>query len=111
MKDLHKIFTVFKNDFPAVHSRHEALGREIHEKSGPLPEKVRWLIKIAVSAAARHPRALETHILKARKAGVAEAEIKHALLMLVQTCGFPAFMEAYSVLTGMKKLKMTPRAR
>jgi alkylhydroperoxidase/carboxymuconolactone decarboxylase family protein YurZ len=111
MKDFHKIFTTFKKEFPGVNFRHEALGREIHENSGPLPEKVRWLIKIAVSAAARHPRALETHIFKAREAGVAEAEIKHALLMLVQTCGFPNFMEAYSVLTGMKKQKMTRRAR
>ena len=102
MKDLHKIFTVFKKEFPGVHFSHEALGREIHEKSGPLPEKVRWLIKIAISAADRHPRALKTHILKAREAGVTEAEIKHTLLMLVQTSGFPTFMEAYSVLKGMK---------
>jgi AhpD family alkylhydroperoxidase len=105
MKDLHKIFTIFKKDFPAVHSRHESLGREIHEKSGPLPEKVRWLIKIAISAAHRHPRALATHILKAREAGVTDAEIKHALLMLIQTSGFPTFMEAYAVLSGLKKAK------
>jgi 4-carboxymuconolactone decarboxylase len=78
------------------------LGREIHEKSGPLPEKVHWLIKIAISAANRHPRALAAHILKAREAGVTEAEIRHALLMLVQTSGFPTFMEAYSVLKGRK---------
>ncbi len=102
MKDLHKIFTIFKGEFPEVHSRYESLGKEIHEESGPLPEKVRWLIKIAVSAAAPHPRALETHIMKAREAGVTEAEIKHALLMLIQTSGFPTFMEAYSVLKGMK---------
>jgi len=103
MKDLHKIFTQFKKEFHEVNSIHESMGTAIHEKSGPLPEKVRWLIKIAVSAASRHPRALETHIMKAREAGVAEAEIKHALLMLIQTSGFPTFMEAYSVLKEMKK--------
>jgi hypothetical protein len=45
MKDLHKIFTIFKEEFPEVHSRHESLGKEIHEEAGPLPEKIRWLKK------------------------------------------------------------------
>jgi 4-carboxymuconolactone decarboxylase len=103
MKDLHKIFTRFKKDFPQVYKDHEALGKEIHEKSGPLPEKVRWLIKIAISGASRHFIALETHILKARKAGATNEEIKHALLMLIQTTGFPNFMEAYSVFKKLEK--------
>ncbi len=97
MNDLHEIFSRFKEDFPAVYSDYEALGREIHEQSGPLPDKVRWLIKIAVSAASHHLIALETHTAKAREAGATEAEIRHALLLLIQTVGFPAFMEAYSV--------------
>ena len=69
MTDLHEIFTTFKKDFPAVYEGHEALGKKIHEEAGPLPEKVRWLIKTAVSGASGHTIALETHIAKARKAG------------------------------------------
>ena len=102
MRDFHEMFTRFKEDFPKVYSDHEALGKEIHEKSGPLPEKVRWLVKIAISGASRHLLALETHIMKAREAGATEKEIKHALLLLIQTTGFPTFMEAYSVF---KKIK------
>jgi hypothetical protein len=30
MKDLHKIFSSFKEDFPKVYSDHEDLGKEIH---------------------------------------------------------------------------------
>jgi len=97
MEDLHKIFTKFKKDFPRVYSDHETLGKEIHEKSGPLTEKMCWLIKIAISGAGRHELALETHILKAREAGVTDDEIRHVLLLLIQTAGFPAIMEAYSV--------------
>jgi 4-carboxymuconolactone decarboxylase len=97
MKDLHKVFSEFKTDFPEVDANYEMLGKEIHEKSGPLSEKVRWLIKIAISSASSHHIALETHIAKAREAGVTEEEIKHALLMLITTTGFPTFMEAYSV--------------
>jgi len=105
MKDLHKIFTEFKKDFPQIFKDNEALGKEIHEKSGPLPDKSRWLIKIAISGASRHLIALETHIMKARDAGVTDKEIKHVLLMLITTTGFPTFMEAYTVFKKMNKRK------
>ena len=39
MKDLHPIFTKFKKEFPGIHAKNEALGREIHEASGPLPDR------------------------------------------------------------------------
>ncbi len=98
MKDVHKIFTQFKDQCPEIARLEEELGKEIHERGGPLTANVRWLLKIAISAAAGRDRALETHLAKAREAGVPEAEVLHALLLLIPTCGFPAFMEAYSVL-------------
>ena len=97
MKEIHKIFKEFKKEFPAVYKGHEALGKMIHDESGPLPEKVRWLIKIAVSGASGHTLSLETHILKGKESGLTNDEIKHALLLIIQTTGFPSFMEAYSV--------------
>jgi alkylhydroperoxidase/carboxymuconolactone decarboxylase family protein YurZ len=102
MEDMHQIFTRFKEEFPEVYNKHEALGKEIHENGGPLGENSRWLIKIAISAACNHKRALETHIKKAQSAGVTDAEIKHALLLLIPTVGFPMFMKAYSVLESSK---------
>jgi len=101
MEDIHEIFTRFKDEFPEIYARYEALGKEIHEKVGPLPENSRWLIKIAISAACGHQRALATHIKKARAAGVTDDEIKHALLLLIPTAGFPVFMKAYTVLGKM----------
>lgn len=98
MEDIHKVFTRFKEEFPEVYARHAALGREIHEKVGPLGENSRWLIKIAISAACNHKRALATHIKRAKAAGVEDEEIKHALLLLIPTAGFPAFMKAYAVM-------------
>jgi len=102
MKDLHEIFAIFKKDFPAVNEGHEALGKIIHEQAGPLPEKVRWLIKVAVSGASGHKLSLETHIAKAREAGATEDEIRHVLLLIIQTTGFPMFMEAYSTYKKMR---------
>ena len=101
MEDIHQIFSRFKAEFPDVHAKHEALGKEIHEKAGPLEEKSRWLIKIAISAACNHKRALATHMKKAKAIGVADDEIKHALLLLIPTAGFPTFMKAYAVLENL----------
>jgi len=100
MEDIHDIFTTFKKEFPGVNAREEALGEEIHVHGGPLPESTRWLIKVAISGASRHERALQTHIRKAVAAGATEQEIAHALLLLIPTCGFPTFMEAYRIFRG-----------
>ena len=102
MRNIHKILTRFNEDCPSIYAMHEAMGKEIHEKGGPLPEKVRWLIKVAISGASGHETALETHILKAREAGASEDEILHTLLLLLQTTGFPTFMEAYSIFENMR---------
>jgi alkylhydroperoxidase/carboxymuconolactone decarboxylase family protein YurZ len=103
MKDIHPVLTLLKKQFPKVYKKHEALGKEIHEGAGPLPEKVRWLLKIAISGASGHRIALETHILKGKEAGLTDAEIMHALLLLIPTTGFPTFMEALSVMEGAGK--------
>ena len=64
MKDIHVTFTKFKKEFPAIINAYEALGKEIHEKSGPLPEKTRWLMKLVISGASSHRLALEKHIAR-----------------------------------------------
>jgi 4-carboxymuconolactone decarboxylase len=96
IEDIHEPFTAFKKEFHEICARHESLGKEIHENGGPLEDKIRWLIKIAISGACNHERALETHIQKAREAGATDEEIKHALLLLIPTAGFPTFMAAYA---------------
>lgn len=101
MEDLHAIFTEFKREFPGVHEASERLGHQVHDAGGPLPESTRWLLKVVISAASGHLRAVETHLWRAREAGVTEAEVKHALLLLIPTCGFPAFMEAYGVVRSL----------
>ena len=102
MEDIHKIFSQFIEEFPEIHTKQETLGKEVHEKGGPLDEKSRRLIKMPISGACNHKRALETHIRKARAAGINEDEIKHALLLLIPTAGFPAFMKSYTVLKSLK---------
>ncbi|MGD2253009.1 MAG: carboxymuconolactone decarboxylase family protein [Anaerolineales bacterium] len=101
MEVYHELYAQFKERFPEVDAKHQDLGQEIHVNAGPLPEKTRWLMKMAISGACKHQRALETHIRKAKAAGVGEQEILHGLLLLIPTAGFPVFMEAYSVFQEM----------
>ncbi len=105
MKEIHKTLSRFRKKYSSVYAMHEALGQEIHEKSGPLPEKTRWLIKVGISGASSHKTALETHISKAKEAGASDDEVLHTLLLLIQTTGFPTFMEAYTVFENMRTRK------
>jgi 4-carboxymuconolactone decarboxylase len=101
MRDVHDIYTTFKAEFPELSARINETSHAIHVDGGPLDEKTRALIKIAAAGAAGHHTALETHFVAARETGVTDPEILHALLMLVSTCGFPTFMEAYSTFKRM----------
>ncbi len=102
MRDVHDIYTTFRSEFPELSERINATSHAIHVEGGPLDEKTRALIKLAVAGAAGHLTALETHVVSARELGVSEQEIVHALLMLVSTCGFPTFMEAYRTFKRME---------
>jgi 4-carboxymuconolactone decarboxylase len=95
MKDVHKPFADFKNDYPELYEKNEALGVYVHEHGGPLDDKTRWLIKLGISAASHHQTSVATHVVRAREAGANEEEILHALFLVIPTCGFPTFMEAY----------------
>lgn len=77
-----------------IYEAYENYGKKVHYEGGPLDQKTRWLIKVAVSAACKHHYSVRTHIRKALKSGCTRDEIEHALLLVAPTAGFPAFMEA-----------------
>lgn len=81
-----------------IYEAYEAYGRSIHEGGGPLDERTRWLIKVAISTTAQHEFALRTHIRKAKAAGCTYDEIEHALLLVAPSVGFPKTMQALIVL-------------
>lgn len=81
-----------------VYDAYENFGKLVHEKGGPLDEKTRWLVKIALSASCQHEYSLRTHILKALKSGCTKEEIEHVILLVAPTNGFPTMMESLLVL-------------
>ena len=97
MQEHFPLYAEFREQCPEILERNEALGEYIHQQGGPLDDKMRWLVKLGISAASQHRTSVGTHIARAREAGASEEEILHALLLVIPTCGFPTFMEAYQV--------------
>jgi len=77
-----------------VYEAYENYGKKVHYEGGPLDQKTRWLIKVAVSAACQHHYSVRTHIRKALKSGCTREEIEHAILLVGPTAGFPSMMES-----------------
>ncbi|MCC6866843.1 MAG: carboxymuconolactone decarboxylase family protein [Ignavibacteria bacterium] len=90
-----KRYRKFKEDYPETAKAYEDLGNAVHN-AGPLDEKTRALIKIAVSAGARLQGGLHSHVRKALKSGVTTDEINHAILLSLPTIGLPSMMAALS---------------
>ncbi|NQT59368.1 MAG: carboxymuconolactone decarboxylase family protein [Bacteroidetes bacterium] len=90
---LKKIIKVCYANFD-IYDAYEEFGKALHTEGGPLEEKQRWQVKVAVSAACRHELALKTHIIKALNAGCTPEEIEHAILLTASTAGFPTMMTA-----------------
>lgn len=91
-----------------IYEAYRQYGNLVHEKGGPLEEKTRWLIKVALSTEAQYPYALRTHIQKALKCGCTKEEIEHAILLVAPTSGFPKTMEGLLVLRDLLREKEDP---
>lgn len=88
---------------PDIYEAYSQFGKLVHEKGGPLDERTRWLIKVAVSAALGHEKAQLTHMAKALDAGCSMEQMEHALLLTAPTAGFPRMMEAMERLREFRK--------
>lgn len=88
----------FTEQHGKIYEAYEDYGKLVHYEGGPLDEKTRWLIKVALSTACQYQYALRTHIIKAIKAGCSREEIEHAIMLVAPTAGFPKTMEGILIL-------------
>jgi 4-carboxymuconolactone decarboxylase len=86
-----RFYTHFMDKYPGIGRKYEELGREIHE-NGPLSEKERALVKMAVSGSHLFHSAFKSHIRKAMQVGVTREEMEHLALLMLPTVGFPTTM-------------------
>lgn len=86
-----KWYQQFLSRYPEVGKNYEALGESVHQ-AGPLDEKSRALIKLAISGSSGMEQAFRVHIRKARDIGIGREEIEHVALLALPTIGFPSMM-------------------
>ncbi len=87
----------FRERHPKANAAFEDFGKAISE-DGPLAERERELIKVAVAAASQYDYALRSHLERARDCGCTPQEIEQAILLIATTAGFPRMMAALMIM-------------
>ncbi len=81
--------------YPDVCSALESLGTAVR-KAGPIDAKTGHLIQLAAAAGIRSEGSVHSHARRAMEAGATPEEVKHAVLLLTSTIGFPTVAAALS---------------
>ena len=92
---LPKTFQQFTERFPELAAAHEKIGQSV-DSIGPLDSKVRCLIKIGICIGAGLESALRSHVRRATQAGASHEEIEQAIMLGMNTVGFPRTVAAWS---------------
>ncbi len=95
MARLPKRYVRFFEEFPEVGKAYENYGESV-ANAGPLDEKTRCLIKLAMSFGSRLEGGAKSHAHKALLAGATADELRHAALLAAPTLGFPHMMACLS---------------
>ena len=88
-----KTYRTLQKKHPELLRAVEALG-EAARNAGPLDAKTSQLIQLAAAAAVRSEGSVHSHVRRALEAGAKPDEIRHALLLLTSTIGFPTVAAA-----------------
>ncbi len=90
-----KWITEFEEKHPAVWQSFRKLGEACHE-TGPLDERTRRLVKLALAVGFRHEGAVHSAVRNAVKSGITREEIEHVVILAITTMGWP---NAYAAMT------------
>jgi len=97
-KQLPKAMNQLRKRHPKVWKAFNELGEQCHE-AGPLDEKSRRLVKLALSIGASLEGATHSAVRNARKAGITPEEIDHVAVLAISTLGLPAATRAMTWIT------------
>lgn len=88
-------YKAFIEKFPALGDAHEQVAMAV-ERQGPLDAKACALIKIGICVGAGLESALRSHVRRALQHGASIEEIEQAILLAMNTVGFPRTVAAWS---------------
>jgi alkylhydroperoxidase/carboxymuconolactone decarboxylase family protein YurZ len=83
----------FRTTHPDVWEAFNALADQCHN-AGPLDEKTRRLVKVALAVGAGLEGGTHSAVRNARGAGITDEELAHVCVLAITTLGFPAAMRA-----------------
>lgn len=109
MASLPRSYEAFKRNYPQVWQAYDRLGSLSH-RAGPLDEKTRELVKLAMAIGAKMEGAVHSHARKALEAGASRQEIRHVVLLGPTTLGFPSTVAALTWVEDVLK-RVRPRKR
>lgn len=92
--ELPKTFVAFSERFPELQESHQKLGKALAD-AGPLDEKMRALVKLGVCVGAGRESAVKSHVHRSLELGLTREEIEHALVLGMNSIGFPATVAAW----------------
>ena len=98
-------FRVFQGDYPSIWKSFSDLAQKCHEEGGPLDEKSRRLVKLALAIGARHEGAVHSAVRQALDGGVSKEEMLHVAILGITTLGWPA---ANAAVTWIRDLAEEP---
>jgi alkylhydroperoxidase/carboxymuconolactone decarboxylase family protein YurZ len=84
----------FQKNYPQVWDAFTALGSACHDAEGPLDEKARRLVKVALAIGARHEGAVHSATRRTKESGVSAEEIRQVAVLAITTIGWPASLAA-----------------
>ncbi|GIW75336.1 MAG: hypothetical protein KatS3mg104_0399 [Phycisphaerae bacterium] len=92
---LPKRYKEFVSRFPELGQAHEQIARTV-DQVGPMDAKQCALVKIGICVGAGLESALRSHVRRARQHGATVGEIEQAILLGMNTVGFPRTVAAWS---------------
>ena len=88
-------YKAFVTKFPDLGKAHEDVGQAV-ERLGPLDAKTQALIKVGICVGAGLESAMRSHVRRAMQHGATESEIEQAIMLGMNTVGFPRTVAAWS---------------
>ena len=92
--DIPETFKTFTERYPGLGDAHESIAKAV-DQAGPLDRKCCELIKIGLSVGAGLETATRSHVRRALEHGASKTEVEQAILLAMNTCGFPRTVAAW----------------
>jgi alkylhydroperoxidase/carboxymuconolactone decarboxylase family protein YurZ len=95
--------------YPAIWAAYAALGKACSE-AGPLEDRTRRLVKLALAVGALSEGAVHSHTRRGLAEGLSKEELKQVALLAIPTLGFPQGVKALTWIEDITDPASTDRA-